>query len=83
MAHLFRAQSRGGNTVVPTCNDCNWKQGTMGPVTYLKYLHDNDNERFKQIREYHYYKSNEISEIVNAVYDHNYGVIARLKQWFS
>jgi len=87
MEHV-RAHSSGGTTVVPVCRDCNRSKGSKGFVSWLKWLHENDPEKYRMIESYHWEKGAhpmpDLSRISKTVTDtewENYSWWARVKKW--
>lgn len=50
--HLFRAESHGGRTWVPTCSNCNQSRKEKGFVTWLRWLYENNRRLYEQIVDY-------------------------------
>jgi 5-methylcytosine-specific restriction endonuclease McrA len=71
MDHVL-PQSSGGKTKVPTCRECNLSKGTKGLVTWLKWLHENDRERFYTIRDNNTWKSHKFAHLVQHTYSKNF-----------
>jgi 5-methylcytosine-specific restriction endonuclease McrA len=60
----IKAKSKGGYTVVPTCNQCNMNKGKKGLKAWLNWLYYNDREYLESIIEYNRGKRHKVAQAV-------------------